>query len=68
MSRVVEVDFTIGETVFFRLDSSPEPGLVTSITLSPFGACYRVIWPGRQETSHYAFELSRTPCYARKTD
>mgnify|MGYP001092205304 CR=1 FL=1 len=61
--HVVEVDFFCGQTVFFRLDDLQSPGLVTGISISPNGVCYRVIWPDRQETNHYAFELSVDPVY-----
>lgn len=65
--HVVEVDFHVGQTVFHRL-SGDERGLVTAVHVFHGSVVYQVVWADRQDTSHYAFELSPAPCYARSEE
>lgn len=56
-----EVHFTIGQTVYLRLEADEEPGMVTAITFSgeKCEATYTVAW-GTYSGTHFAMELTGT--------
>lgn len=67
MPGIVEVDFLIRERVY-HVTGGEDVGIVTGINVREGSVIYAVTWPNRNETGHYAFELSRTPCYAGAND
>lgn len=61
MKRHFQSEFWIGDLVYLVVDQiSPQPGIVTSISICPTGITYGVQWQ-MNSSSHYEIELSREP-------
>lgn len=50
--------YQLRDIVYLRVCDEKERGMVTGIVTRENGVTYLVSWPNREETSHFAFELS----------
>jgi hypothetical protein len=67
-SITFESVFQLGEIVYLRVKSEHDPGMITGISLRPNnGILYDVSWGTRNETRHFAMELTTeyVPDYAK---
>jgi hypothetical protein len=57
-SRIIRLDYDIGDVVYHRLADERRRGLVTGILVRPSGCSFLITWADHVESTHFAMELS----------
>lgn len=62
--RTICPAFWFGDVVYLKVDEDHACGMVTGLIVSPNDSYLFVVsWADGQDSKHYDFELSETPCY-----
>lgn len=51
-------EFNLGDIVYLKVDDDSDKGQITGIVLRPGHHMYCVSWPDKNETRHFAIELT----------